>query len=183
MDDITLSYTDDYRLRTYTATLQCSVRYSIDRERLATSAVDEEYLICAALIDKIGDKIYDYSRLKEVLLCLQQAQNRLDQGSLAATLIDDAVYSLTTILSMSSRLTSKQQIHQLLQGGTNGPAAYNDQRHRIQTTPDTATGVYQQAGDTVSELNAWIPGTSTTRQDDSMDTYRYSQVHIGVRSL
>ena len=174
MDDITLSYTDDYRLRTYTATLQCSVSYSIDRERLATSAVDEEYLICAALIDKIGDKVYDYSRLKEILLCLQQAQNRLDQGSLAATLIDDAVYSLTTILSMSSRLTSKQQIHQLLQGGTNGPAAYYDQRHGIQATANPASRIYQQAGDTVSELNAWIPGTSTTRSDDRVDAHRYS---------
>ena len=174
MDDIALSYTDDYRLRTYTATLQCSVSYSIDREHLAMSAVDEEYLICAALIDKIGDKVYDYSRLKEILLCLQQAQNRLDQGSLAATLIDDAVYSLTTILSMSSRLTSKQKIHQLLQGGTNGPAAYNDQRHRIQATANPATRVYQQVGGTVSELNAWIPGTSTTRSDDRVDAHRYS---------
>ena len=174
MDDITLSYTDDYRLRTYTATLQCSVSYSIDREHLAVSAVDEEYLICAALIDKIGDKVYDYSRLKEILLCLQQAQNRLDQGSLAATLIDDAVYSLTTILSMSSRLTSKQQIHQLLQGGTNGPAAYYDQRHAIQSLTRTTPRVYQQAGDTVPEFNAWIPGISTTRPDHRMDAHRYS---------
>ena len=174
MDDITLSYTDDYRLRTYTATLQCSVSYSTDRERLATSAVDEEYLICAALIDKIGDKVYDYSRLKEVLRCLQQAQNRLDQGSLAATLIDDAVYSLTTILSMSSRLTSKQQIHQLLQGGTNGPAAYNDQRHRIQSLTRTTPRVYQQVGDTVPKLNAWIPGTSTTSSDARVAAHRYS---------
>ena len=174
MDDITLSYTDDYRLRTYTATLQCSVSYSIDREHLAVSAVDEEYLICAALIDKIGDKVYDYSRLKEILLCLQQAQNRLDQGSLAATLIDDAVYSLTTILSMSSRLTSKQQIHQLLQGGANGPAAYYDQRHAVQSLTRTTPRVYQQARDTVSELNAWIPGISTTRPDHRMDAHRYS---------
>ena len=178
MDDITLSYTDDYHLRTYTATLQYSASYSIDRERLATSTVDEEYLICAALIDKIGDKVYDYSRLKEVLLCLQQAQNRLDQGSLAAALIADAVYNLTTIVSMSSRLTSKQQIHQLLQGGTNGPAAYYDQRHAIQSLTRTTPRVYQQAGDSVSELNAWVPGTSTTRPDDLMDTYRYSQVHF-----
>ena len=174
MDDIALSYTDDYRLRTYTATLKYSVSYSTDLAHLATSAVDEEYLICAALIDKIGDKVYDYSRLKEVLLCLQQAQNRLDPSSLAATLIDDAVHSLTTILSMSSRLTSKQQIHQLLQGGTNGPAAYNDQRHRIQATANPATRVYQQAGDTVSELNAWIPGTSTTRTDLIVDTHNNS---------
>ena len=178
MDDITLSYTDDYRLRTYKATLQCSVSYSTDRERLATSAVDEEYLICAALIDKIGDKVYDYSKLKEILLCLQQAQNRLDPSSLAATLIDDAVYSLTTIVSMSSRLASKQQIHQLLQGGTNGPAAYYDQRHAVQSLTRTTPRVYQQAGDTVSELNAWVPGTSTTGQDDRMDAHRYSQMHI-----
>ena len=154
MDNITLSYTDDYRLRTYTATLQCSVRYSIDRERLAAAAVDEEYLICAALIDKIGDKVYDYSRLKEVLLCLQQAQNRLDPSSLAATLIDDAVYSLTTIVSMSSRLPSKQQIHQLLQGGTNGPAAYYDQRHAIQSLTRTTPRDYQQAGAAVAEPSA-----------------------------
>lgn len=174
MDDITLSYTDDYRLRTYTATLKYSVNYSTDLVHLARSAVDEEYLICAALIDRIGDKVYAYSRLKEILLCLQQAQNRLDQGSLAATLIDDAVYSLTTILSMSSRLTSKQQIHQLLQGGTNGPAAYYDQRHAVQSLTRTTPRVYQQAGDTVSELNAWIPGTSTTGQDHRMDAHRYS---------
>ena len=174
MDDITLSYTDDYRLRTYTATLQCSVNYSIDREHLAMSAVDEEYLICAALIDKIGDKVYAYSRLKEVLLCLQQAQNRLDPSSLAATLIDDAVYSLTTIVSMSSRLTSKQQIHQLLQGGTNGPAAYYDQRHAIQSLTRTAPRDYQQTGAAISELNARIPGTSTTGQDHRMDAHRYS---------
>lgn len=178
MDDITLSYTDDYSLRTYTATLQCSVSYSTDRERLATSAVDEEYLICAALIDRIGDKVYDYSRLKEILRSIQEAQNRLEPSSSAATLIDDAVYGLTTILSMSSRLTSKQKIHQLLQGGTNGPASYYDQRHAVQSLTRTTPRVYQQAGDTVSELNAWIPGTSTTGQDDRVDAYRYSQVHI-----
>lgn len=178
MDDITLSYTDDYSLRTYTATLQCSVSYSTDRERLATSAVDEEYLICAALIDRIGDKVYDYSRLKEILRSIQEAQNRLEPSSSAATLIDDAVYGLTTILSMSSRLTSKQRIHQLLQGGTNGPASYYDQRHAVQSLTRTTPRVYQQTGDTVSELNAWVPGTSTTRQDHRMDAHRHSQVYI-----
>ena len=84
------------------------------------------------------------------------------------------MYSLTTILSMSSRLTNKQQIHQLLQGGTNGPASYYDQRHAIQSLTRTAPRVYQQAGDTVSELNAWIPGTSTTGQDDRVDTHNNS---------
>ena len=173
MDDITLSYTDDYRLRTYTATLQCSVSYSIDRERLATAAVDEEYLICATLIDKIRDKVYDYSRLKEVLLCLQQAQNRLDPSSLAATLIDDAVYNLTTIVSMSSRLSSKQQIHQLLQGGTNGPATYYDQRHAIQSLTRTTPRHDFEVGDSVPRVSR-TPGTSTTRSDDRVDAYRYS---------
>ena len=183
MNDITLSYTDDYHLRTYTATLQCSVSYSIDREHLATSAVDEEYLICAALIDRIGDKIYDYSSLKEALHNMREAKSRIGPHSIAGGQLNLAMGCLENILSMSSRLTSKQQIHQLLQGGTNGPAAYYDQRHAIQSLTRTTPRVYQQAGDSVSELNDWVPGTSTTRPDDLMDTYRYSQVHIGVRSF
>ena len=126
MDNITLSYTDDYRLRTYTATLQCSVSYSIDRERLATAAVDEEYLICAALIDKIGDKVYDYTALNDVLLDLRCLSNFLQPHTENANLLGLAIERLTQVLSMSSRLTSKQQIHQLLQGGTNGPATYYD---------------------------------------------------------
>lgn len=131
MDDITLSYTDDYRLRTYRATLQHSVSYSTDLAHLATSAVDEEYLICAALIDKIGDKVYDYKSLGEILRNLQEAQRTIDQSTSAADFLGLAIVRLTNIMSMSSRLTSKQQIHQLLQGGTNGPAAYYDQRHTI----------------------------------------------------
>ena len=127
MDDITLSYTDDYRLRAYTATLQCSVNYSIDLAHLATSAVDEEYLICAALIDRIGDKLYSYKSLGEILRNLQEAQRTIDQSTSAADFLGLAIVRLTNIMSMSSRLTSKQQIHQLLQGGTNGPAAYYDQ--------------------------------------------------------
>ena len=127
MDDITLSYTDDYYLRTYTATLQHSISYSVDRERLTTSAVDEEYLICAALIDRIGDKLYSYKSLGEILRNLQEAQRMIDQSTSAADFLGLAIVRLTNIMSMSSRLTSKQQIHQLLQGGTNGPAAYYDQ--------------------------------------------------------
>ena len=178
MDDITLSYTDDYRLRTYTATLKYSVSYSTDLAHLATSAVDEEYLICAALIDRIGDKIYNYMALNDVLLDLRCLSSFLQPHTENANLLGLAIERLTQVLSMSSRLTSKQQIHQLLQGGANGPAAYNDQRHAVQSLTRTTPRVYQQAGDSVSELNAWVPGTSTTRPDDLMDTYRYSQVHF-----
>ena len=174
MDDITLSYTDDYRLRAYTATLQCSVSYSVDREHLSMSAVDEEYLICAALIDKIGDKLYNYKSLGEILRNLQEAQRMIDQSTSAADFLGLAIVRLTNIMSMSSRLTSKQQIHQLLQRGTNGPAAYYDQRHAVQSLTRTAPRGYQQAGDTVPELNAWISGTSTTGQDHRMDAHRYS---------
>ena len=178
MDDITLSYTDDYRLRTYTATLKCSVRYSIDREHLATTKVDEEYLICAALIDRIRDKFYNYAALNKMSADLRQLGQFLAPNTPNSDLLGLAIENLESLLSMSSRLTSKQQIHQLLQGRTNGTSANYDQRHRVQTTPDTTTRVYQQAGDTVPEFNAWVPGTSTTRPDDLMDTYRYSQVHF-----
>ena len=98
----------------------------------------------------------------------------IDQSTAAADFLGLAIVRLTNIMSISSRLVSKQRIHQLLQGGTNGPATYYDQRHRIQVTTGTATRDYQQAGDTVSELNAWIPGTSTTGQDDRVDAHRYS---------
>ena len=174
MDDITLSYTDDYRLRTYTATLQCSISYSVDLAHLTASAVDEEYLICAALIDRIGDKVYDYSSIKEALRNLREVGSRIDPQSIAGDQLNLAMGQLYNILSMSSRLASKQKIHQLLQGGTNGPASYYDQRHAIQSLTRTTPRVYQQAGDTVSELNAWIPGTSTTRSDDRVDAHRYS---------
>ena len=173
MDDITLSYTDDYYLRTYTATLQCSVSYSIDRERLATAAVDEEYLICAALIDKIGDKVYDYTALNDVLLDLRCLSNFLQPHTENANLLGLAIERLTQVLSMSSRLTNKQQIHQLLQGGTNGPATYYDQRHAIQSLTRTTPRHDFEVGDSVPRVSR-TPGTSTARTDLIVDTHNNS---------
>ena len=173
MDDITLSYVDDYRLRTYTATLQCSVSYSTDLSHLATSPVDEEYLICAALIDRIDDKIYNYTALNDVLLDLRCLSNFLQPHTENVNLLGLAIERLTQVLSMSSRLTSKQQIHQLLQGGTNGPAAYYDQRHAIQSLTRTTPRHDFEVGDSVPRIS-WTPGTSTTGQDDRVDAHRYS---------
>ena len=174
MDDITLSYTDAYHLRTYTATLQHSVNYSIDREQLSGNAVDHEYLICAALIDKVNNSLYNYGSLGEIARNLREVQRRVSNRGLEFELLDIAITRIEAIIAPSSRLVSKQRIHQLLQGGTNGPATYYDQRHAIQSLTRTTPRVYQQAGDTVSELNAWIPGTSTTGQDDRVDAHRYS---------
>ena len=143
MDDITLSYTDDYRLRTYTATLKYSVSYSIDREHLATTKVDEEYLICAALIDRIRDKFYNYAALNKMSADLRQLGQFLAPNTPNSDLLGLAIETLESLLSMSSRLTSKQQIHQLLQGGTNGPAAYYYQRHAIQSLTRTTPRDYQ----------------------------------------
>ena len=174
MDEITLSYTDDYRLRTYTATLQHSVNYSIDREQLSGSAVDHEYLICAALIDKVNNSLYNYGSLGEIARNLREVQRRVSNSGLEFELLDLAITRIDAIIAPSSRLVSKQRIHQLLQGGTNGPAAYNDQRYAVQSLTRTTPRDYQQAGDTVSELNVWIPGTSTTGQGDRVDAHRYS---------
>ena len=126
MDNITLSYTDDYRLRTYTATLQHSVNYSIDREQLSSSAVDHEYLICAALIDKVNNSLYNYGSLGEIARNLREVQRRVSNRDLEFELLDIAITRIEAIIAPSSRLVSKQRIHQLLQGGTNGPATYYD---------------------------------------------------------
>ena len=178
MDDITLSYTDDYRLRTYTATLQHSINYSIDRDQLSNSPVDHEYLICAQLIDRVNNSFYNYSSLGEIARNLREVQRRTSYINLEFELLDIAIARIEAIIAPSSRLVSKQQIHQLLQGGTNGPAAYNDQRHAVQSLTRTTPRDYQQAGDTVPELNAWSPGTSTTGQDHRMDAHNNSQVHV-----
>ena len=178
MDDITLSYIDNYRLRTYTATLHHSISYSIDRGQLSNSPVDNEYLICAQLIDRVNNSFYNYSSLGEIARNLREVQRRVNNRNLEFELLDLAITRIEAIIAPSSRLVSKQRIHQLLQGGTNGPAAYNDQRHAVQSLTRTTPRGYQQAGDTVSELNAWIPGTSTTRTNNSMASHSNSSMHF-----
>ena len=178
MDDIMLSYADDYRLRTYTATLQCSVSCSVDLGRLAVGAIDEEYLVCAALIDKIRDNVYDYSMIKEALRNLHEVRSRIEPQSIAGEELNLAMGRLENILTMSSRLTSKQQIHQLLQRGTNGSSSYYDKRYAVQSDARTSSRYYQQTGNTIPELDAWIPGTSTTRTDNQVATHSNSQMYI-----
>jgi len=178
MDDISLSYVDNYNLRTYTATLQRTISYSVDREQLANTAIDHEYLICAQLIDRINDSFYNYRSLAEVVRNLREVHNRLNPELVISDLLDIAITRIEAIIAPSSRLVSKQRIHQLLQGGTYGPVAHYDQRHRVQITADTATRHYNEARDTVSATNTWIPGTSTTRTDNSMAPHSNSSMHF-----